>query len=87
MPPQRRVKPRSAELAALGEAVEQMRRKAGLSQEDLADAAGLHITHLGGIERGTRNPSYTTLLKLTTALNIRIGALTALADCAYDRAR
>lgn len=87
MPPPRRVKPRSAELAALGEAVEQLRKKAGLSQEDLADASGLHITHLGGIERGTRNPSYTTLVKLTTALDVRIGALTTIADRVYDEAR
>jgi transcriptional regulator with XRE-family HTH domain len=86
MPPPRRVKPRSAELAALGEAVGQLRKQAGLSQEDLADASGLHITHLGGIERGTRNPSYTTLLKLTAALDVRIGTLTTLADCVHDQA-
>ena len=85
MPPARKVKPRSAELKALGDAIKQLRDEAGLSQETLAHTADIHITHLGGIERGTRNATYTTLLKLTGALDVRIGKLIGLADEIYDR--
>ncbi len=80
MPPARRVKPRSPEHAALGEAVRTLRREAGMSQEDLADAADTDLTQVGGVERGVRNPSYTTLLRLAGALETSVGRLTTLAD-------
>ena len=80
MPPQRRSKPRSPEHAALGDAVRLLRSKAGLSQEQLADGADTDLTQVGGIERGVRNPSYTTLLRLAGALDTSVGKLTTLAD-------
>lgn len=80
MPPARRSKPRSPEHGALGEAVRTLRVEAGMSQEELADAAGTDLTQVGGIERGVRNPSYTTLLRLAAALETTVGALTTLAD-------
>lgn len=80
MPPARRSKPRSPEHAALGEAVRSLRLEAGMSQEELADAADTDLTQVGGIERGVRNPSYTTMLRLATALKTTVGALTTLAD-------
>jgi transcriptional regulator with XRE-family HTH domain len=80
MPPPRRSKPRSPEHAALGDAVRQMRLEAEMSQEELAEAAGTDLTQVGGVERGVRNPSYTTLLRLATALGTSVGALTSLAD-------
>jgi transcriptional regulator with XRE-family HTH domain len=51
-----------------------------MSQEELAEAAGTDLTQVGGIERGVRNPSYTTLLRLATALGTSVGELTTLAD-------
>ncbi len=83
MPPRRQAKARSPEHAALGEAIRLMRVRAELSQEELADLAGTDITQIGGLERGVRNPSYTTLLRLATALEIRVGALATLADQLY----
>ena len=80
MPPARRSKPRSPEHAALGEAVRTLRLEAGMSQEELADAADTDLTQVGGIERGVRNPSYTTLLRLASALETTVGELTTLAD-------
>lgn len=80
MPPARRVKPRSPEHAALGEAVRTLRVDAGMSQEDLADAAGTDLTQVGGVERGVRNPSYTTLLRLANALDTSVGRIATLAD-------
>lgn len=80
MPPRRHSEPRSPEHAALGEAVRLMRVEAGLSQEALADAADLHITVLGDVERGTGNPNYATLVKLARALKMPPGALVGRAD-------
>jgi transcriptional regulator with XRE-family HTH domain len=51
-----------------------------LSQEQLAEGAGTDLTQVGGIERGVRNPSYTTLLRLAAALDTSVGKLTTLAD-------
>lgn len=80
MPPERQSTPRSPEHAALGEAIRRSREKLGISQEALADAAEIHITMVGGLERGVRNPSYTTLLRLSKALGIKPGELVSLAD-------
>lgn len=46
------------------------RRDAGLSQEELADAAGLHRTYVSGVERGVRNPTVEVLDKIARPLNI-----------------
>ncbi len=86
MPPERKSAPRSPEHAALGEAIRRSREKRGLSQEGLADVAEIHITHLGGLERGVRNPSYTTLLRLAKALDIKPGELVGLADELHSQA-
>jgi transcriptional regulator with XRE-family HTH domain len=72
-------------LGALGIAIERSRKKAKLSQEDLAAKAAIHPTHVSGLERGARNPTYTTLLKVAASLNMRVGQLAALADRDYDR--
>jgi transcriptional regulator with XRE-family HTH domain len=80
VPPRRQSQPRSPEHAALGEAIRRARVERGLSQESLADAAGLHVTHLGGLERGVRNPSYATLVRLSAALGTTPGALLTATD-------
>jgi transcriptional regulator with XRE-family HTH domain len=80
VPPRRRSQPRSPDHAALGDAVRQVRLEAALSQEQLAELASTDLTQVGGIERGVRNPSYTTLLRLAAALETSVGHLTSLAD-------
>lgn len=80
MPPPRRSKPRSPEHGALGEAIRTIRTEAGLSQEQLAEYAGTDLTQVGGIERGVRNPSYTTLLRFADALDTTVGEIATLAD-------
>lgn len=44
------------------------RRRAWLSQEQLAARAGLHRTEIGLLERGKREPRLITILKLLDAL-------------------
>lgn len=80
MPPRRRSKPRSPEHAALGQAIQQLREGAGLSQEALADSSDVHVTHIGGLERGVRNPSYATMQRVAIALGASVGTLATLAD-------
>jgi transcriptional regulator with XRE-family HTH domain len=80
MPPRRRSQPRSPEHAALGDAIRRLRTEAGLSQEQLAERAATDLTQVGGVERGVRNPSYTTLVRLAAGLEVTVGQLTTLAD-------
>ena len=53
----------------LGRNVRTRRLALGLSQEKLAEKAGLHWTYIGGIERGERNVSLLNIVKLAAALN------------------
>ena len=48
----------------------QFRAEKGISQEQLADLAGLHRTYVGSVERSERNISIDNIEKLATALGI-----------------
>ncbi len=53
-----------------GKHLKKIRLEQGLTQEQLADKAGMHFTYVGQIERGIRNPSLVNLQKLAKALNV-----------------
>lgn len=67
-------------LAALGQAVRSHRERRGLSQEQLAFEVELDRTYISGIERGIRNPTIATLLRVTDALDVTISALLRAAE-------
>jgi transcriptional regulator with XRE-family HTH domain len=68
-------------LRALGDAIRERRGEIdGLSQEGLADLAGMHRTYVSEIERGLRNPSYRNLVKLAEALEVPLSELVARAE-------
>ncbi|NJN19999.1 MAG: helix-turn-helix transcriptional regulator [Leptolyngbya sp. RL_3_1] len=50
----------------------QLRQLQGLSQEALADMAGLHRTYIGSIERSERNISIDNMERLAQALGVDI---------------
>ena len=58
-------------LTVIGNNVRYLRKKMGISQEELGDAAGLDRTYIGGIERGERNVSALNIAKLAKALKIK----------------
>ena len=58
-----------------GEALRRVRIERGLSQEDLAHAAGLHRTHISLIERDRRSVRLESLERLAAALKIEPGDL------------
>jgi len=78
------MRPPSRQLEALGRTVRRARRDRDLSQEALAQAAGLAAKHVSEIERANRDPRVTTVLKLAHALDLRAGELFALYDEQLD---
>lgn len=56
-------------LGRIGSAIRSRRKELGISQEALADAAGLDRAHMGKIERGERNVTVLNLIRIAAALN------------------
>lgn len=52
-----------------GQIVRRRRTQAGMSQETLAAEAACHPTYVSLVERGKRNPSLATMLRLAKALD------------------
>lgn len=46
-----------------------------LTQEELAHESGVRLNHFGKIERGTINPSITTIIKIARGLGISVSEL------------
>jgi transcriptional regulator with XRE-family HTH domain len=63
--------------ATLAANLRKMRLERNLSQEALADLAGIHRNYLGGIERCERNVGLDNLHKLATALGVAVAELTS----------
>lgn len=61
----------------LGSKVQLLRHDQRLSQEELADRAGLHRTYVSGVERGVRNPTLTVIDRLARALGVTVAVLVA----------
>lgn len=53
------------------------RQRADMTQEQLAFAAGIDLTYVGGIERGKRNPSVLVLARISDALGTEPATLLA----------
>jgi transcriptional regulator with XRE-family HTH domain len=86
VPPKRSIRPRSPRLRALGQAIERSRKVGGLNQRELSERSGLHPTHISGLERGARNPTYGSLIDLADGWEISVGELAVMADEIYDSA-
>jgi transcriptional regulator with XRE-family HTH domain len=59
---------KDARLIRFGGVVRSRRKAKGLSQEALADLAGIDRAHMGKIERGERNVTLLNVLKIADAI-------------------
>ena len=57
---------------AFGKRLQQIRKQKGLTQEKLAELAGVHEKHISKLELGTYKPSFDTLSKILKVLDISI---------------
>lgn len=62
-------------LKKFGKRVREERIRQKLSQEDLADKAGVHRTYIGMIERAEKNITLINLKKISKALNLEVSQL------------
>lgn len=66
--------------AAMGAKIKATRKKLRLTQEELADAAGISASFMGHIERGSRIASIDTLFSLCRALDVSADYLIGLSE-------
>ena len=66
-----RQKKRRPEGEKFGAAVRRLREARGLTQETLAEAAGISATYVGFIERGDSIPTLSVILQIAGALKVR----------------
>lgn len=87
MPRPRKKPPLTRELGALGLAVETLREEQGATQEGIGRKRFTDHKLAGKIERGHRNPSYMTLVRLAEALDSSPSEIVALADRYLEEGR
>lgn len=61
---------KTEENLAFGKRVEQLRKEAGLSQEQFAYECEVDRTYIGTIERGEKSPTLNTIAKIAKAFKI-----------------
>jgi len=71
----------SAEVAVrLGRNIRAERYRIGMSQEQLAEASGLHRTYIGVIERGEKNVTIYNCRKIAHALGLTLWELVRMCE-------
>lgn len=65
---------------ALGDAIRELRKKRGATQDELAKDAGISRNMLSQIERGEGNPSWVTLRGIAAALGVPVSTLAKVAE-------
>ncbi len=69
--------PRREDLRRLGDRIRESRRHRGMTQEALAESLDLSVAYVSLIERGGRNPPYTTVVAIAQALGLPTARLVA----------
>lgn len=62
-------------LSRLGARVRDLRARKGLTQQEVADKSGLHITYIARVEAGKRNSSIRSLADLSKGLGVSLSEL------------
>jgi transcriptional regulator with XRE-family HTH domain len=55
--------------------VRKTRLQQKLTQEQLAERSGIHVTDISHLERGNRNPGYLTMLRVSSGLGVPLSEL------------
>lgn len=63
--------------ALLGQEIARLRKRNGLSQEELGFRAEVHRTYISQLERGLKSPTLSMILKLSRALKASASRLVA----------
>lgn len=63
------------ELNNLGQIIREKREAKGLTQIEVAEKADLDRNYIGMVERGERNPSYLSLIKIAKGLDTTVDQL------------
>lgn len=66
--------------AKVGSAMRQRRLSLGYSQDSFADAIGMHCAYYSAIERGERNVTLATLVRVAKGLDCPLAELMATVD-------
>jgi transcriptional regulator with XRE-family HTH domain len=62
-------------LRSLGKRIRFLRSQKGWSQEVFADVCGVHRTYMGHLERGEKNLSFRSIVRIATALDVTLPRL------------
>lgn len=62
-------------IKSFGRHVQELRKRLGISQEELAFRTGFHRTYIGMIERGERNITLSNLIRLAKGLEVDVKEL------------
>lgn len=60
---------------SLGSRIRELRSEHGWTQEQFAEFCGVHRTYMGHVERGEKNVSLSTVLRVANALGVRVAEL------------
>ena len=66
--------------ALFGKEVARLRRRVGISQEELGFRAEVHRTYISQLERGLKSPTLTVILRLARALDASASKLVAVVE-------
>jgi len=69
---------------SLGKVILQRRKEMGLSQEELAKRSNVDRAFLSAVERGKRQPSFGTVSKVASGLDIRYSQLIKLCEACLE---
>jgi transcriptional regulator with XRE-family HTH domain len=62
-------------LKQLGQRIRELRNQKGWSQEEFADVCGVHRTYMGHLERGEKNLSFRSMMRVAEALGVPLSVL------------
>ncbi len=63
-----------------GRRLREVRLKRGITQQSLAEAAGMSLTYISNMEHGLKVPSLTTILRLAVSLHCKVWDLVGIFD-------